>query len=800
MEILSHPNKLLIDHLREVAIICKNNIKNKKFNSGTRLFNDLVITDIAYIAGAFHDIGKATSFFQDYIRNPEKETTKLKNHALISSLFAKEIVLKYLNKTQINEVDKKLLSLFIFTTVKRHHGNLQNFSDELIIKNELVENLVIQVNKIDEIEIQKIINELLNGIEIQYQWSDFKKIIQKKEFEDELKDFEIEFFTLGEYDDIKPEKKAFLFYLHQLLYSSLLFADKSDVILSKKIRPSSEKTTENLVEKYRQNKGFNNPEKKIDILKNEAYSSTIENVNKIFSSENHLYSITLPTGLGKTILSFSVAEKIKKLLPDLNLKTIISIPFTSIIDQNFTVYDEILEHPDSQKLLKHHHLAEPEYKINENILDINKSQFLIETWESNVIVTTFVQLLESLFTNDKSKIMKLVNLTNSVIILDEIQSIPYNLWELIRVTFRTLGNKFNSYFILMSATQPLIFEPNKEIIELVPNHKKYFNYFNRTKLINIEKEVSFEKFTGIICDYISENPQKDILIILNTKKTCLECFEKTIANVSEKDADVYYLSTLITPFERKQIIKKIKNNKSKKQKVIISTQLIEAGVDISVDTVFRAFAPLDSIIQAAGRSNRYNEKAKISEVYIYKISELKIPTSRIYGPDLILKTKNVFNGITEINETEYLSLIEKYFQEVKIQSKNVSSKELEALLNLDFKKLGEFQYIEDRKTESVFIQINEEAKNVWNKYENIFSNNNSSLFEKKEFFAEIKSKFYDFVINIPIPYNEQTINFDSEKIFNFYLSNLEQPSIFYNYSPDNFRENTGYNDKSSAFF
>jgi CRISPR-associated endonuclease/helicase Cas3 len=395
--------------------------------------------------------------------------------------------------------------------------------------------------------------------------------------------------------------------------------------------------------------------------------------------------------------------------------------------------------------------------------------------------------------------MKFVNLTNSVIILDEIQSIPYNLWELIRVAFQTLGNKFNCYFILMSATQPLIFEPEKEIKELVPNHKMYFKYFNRTKLINIENEISFEEFTNIVCDYIFDNPQKDILVILNTKKFCLKCFEKIIDNIPEDKSDIYYLSTLITPFERKQIIDKIKDNNSKKQKIIISTQLIEAGVDISVDTVFRTFAPLDSIIQSAGRSNRYNEKSKISEVYLYRILELKTVTGLIYGPDLILKTKNIFQGISEINENKYLSLIENYFQEVKIQSKNVSSNELKALLNLDFGKLGEFQYIEERKTESIFIQLNKDAKEIWDKYEKIYSNDELSVFDKREQFAKIKSKFYDFVINIPIPYNQQAINFDSEKISNFYLSKLKQSSDFYNYEKNDFRKNTGYNSNNSVF-
>jgi len=389
--------------------------------------------------------------------------------------------------------------------------------------------------------------------------------------------------------------------------------------------------------------------------------------------------------------------------------------------------------------------------------------------------------------------MKFAHLANSVILLDEIQTIPYELWETIRETFKILGEKFNIYFILISATQPLIFTPNEDIIELVPDYKKYFHFFNRTKLIIRQEKISFDDFKMTLVEYIDNNPQKDILVIVNTKNTARETFEFICNEIDAENIDTYFLTTLITPFERKDIINRIKQ-KSDKQKVIISTQLVEAGVDISVNTVFRQIAPLDSIIQAAGRANRYYEKPEIAEVFVFDIEELRQISGRIYGSDLLLKTTNVLKDIEIVEEKDYILLIEKYFVEVRKQSDQTSNKLLMAIKELNFGQV-DFELIENRKSESVFVQLNADAKKIWEKYLEIYKNENLTPWERKAKFSEIKSLFYDFVINVPIPWNETAINFDSEKINNFYVSDLENPSRFYLYSGDNYKMNIGYNSR-----
>ncbi|MCE1169456.1 MAG: CRISPR-associated helicase Cas3', partial [Sphingobacteriia bacterium] len=529
----------------------------------------------------------------------------------------------------------------------------------------------------------------------------------------------------------------------------------------------------------------------IDSLKNETYICTLENLEKIFQPDQHLYSITLPTGFGKTLTAYAVADKIRHLSGNHDAKIVISIPFTSIIDQNFEVYKRVLEPTSNDVLLKHHHLAEPNYKdSSERVFDYDKSQFLIETWQSETIVTTFVQFLETILSMDKTKMMKLCQLRNAVILLDEIQTIPYCLWETIRKSFVSLSETLNVYIVLISATQPLIFTPKEDIFELVDDYQKYFKVFNRTRLHYYEGAIPFESFIGLVSRYMQEEPTKDVLVILNTKNAARKCFEELV-NLKFENTDYFFLSTLITPFERKLIIQKIKV-KGENRKLIISTQLIEAGVDISVDTVFRQLSPIDSIIQSAGRANRYNEKMAISDIYLYELDgEYQRATSLIYGSDLILKTRNVLKGYREVDESEYLELIERYFLEVRKQSNETTSHLLEAILGLKFGEIN-LSFIEERKTESVFIQLNDEAKRVWKQYVELCSDGKITPWERKSRFSEFKSVFYDYVINVPVPFGEKKICFDSEQLFGFYLSSLESPSSFYSFSAVDLTRNTGY--------
>lgn len=801
MELLSHPDKPLLLHLTEVARVAVESVKRGQLNllidfDGIETDISELITDLVYFSAAFHDLGKATTFFQYYIQNLDKVHDKRKSHALLSALFVFFVSEKFLETRKIDIEVAQVLSVFTFSAVKRHHGRLNNLSDEILIEDEWRELLPELVESINSHEIQNLINILLTGYHFKVDWIDFIRFIKNEKYNSVYDDFSFEFLQ-DKYEGIKAETKIVLFYIHQLIYSAILFADKNEVIISDKSQFIIQADVVNKISAFRVRNNFNQPKSKIDQLKNEAYFSSTEHLHKVFNKNQHIYSLTLPTGLGKTIISFNLADTIRKLTGFNNSKIIINIPFTSIIDQNFEVYSGILETKDTKIILKHHHLAEPAYKTSENLTDYYQGKFLIESWQSDIIVTTFVQLLETILACDKAKLMKFVHLANSVIILDEIQTIPYEYWETIRETFKILGERLNIYFILISATQPLIFTPDEDIIELVPNYKEYFHFFNRTKLI-LKKDISFEDFRVELVKYIIENPTKDILVIVNTKKVARVIFEYVCNEIDTEKVETYFLTTLITPFERKNIIKRIKS-KSEKQKIIISTQLVEAGVDISVNTVFRQLSPLDSIIQAAGRANRYNENNEIAEVFVYDIEEYRKSSNFVYGNDLLLKTENVLKNFQVIEEKDYIQLIERYFKEVRKQSDNTSQPLLKAIKNLDFAEV-DFELIENRKSESVYIQLNERAMEVWDKYVGIYSNKELKSWEREAEFSSIKSEFYDFVINVPIPWKSETIDFDSDKQYNFYVSEYGNPSRNYHYSGNDYSKNIGYIETENKTF
>lgn len=796
--VFSHPGKPLIEHLNEVAQTCKQ-VMSERVWLQQCVVSQQILQDIAYICGSFHDLGKATKYFQHYLLSEAHEEIGPKNHALISSLFVREVVKKYLKTSALSQFEHNLLATFAYTAVRRHHGGLKNLEEEVELKNKS-EQLSQIIEAFYDDAAQEIIDNFLHPIGLTYDFQEFKEYIINQDYIDEIFDFYDDEIKFGDYESLDLTTKIQFFYLHQLLYSTLLYADKTDVIVDIQVKSKS-KFPNDGVTQFRERKGFDTPRTALDISKNRAYQEAINNVKNVFDPSQHIYSLTLPTGLGKTLTSLGVALELRTIHPVLQ-RLIITIPFTSIIDQNFEVYRDVAQTYDSSVLLKHHHQAEPAYKLGDDELNPDVSQFLIETWQSDVVVTTFVQLLNSIFTNDKSLLMKLPSLANSIVILDEIQTINFKYWQLINQVFQELGKLLNCYFILMSATQPLIFLPETEIKEIVPDFKEYFKLFNRTKLINkTQSTITLNNFVDEVIGYANENPQKDILLIINTKASCLDVFEKIKKLADTDQCELYFMSTLITPYERKRIIEILKCPQRGKQRIVVTTQLIEAGVDISVDTVFRILAPIDAIIQAAGRANRYSEKGSVSEVYIYEVEESKKGSKTVYGTDLLLKTQNVLNDIDEIEECEYLRLIESYFKEVKKHSDSRVDKHLKHIENLAFGSLGEFSLIEERRTESIFVQLNEEAKSIWEHFVNIYQNPTLNIFEKRLEFSKLKSKFYEYVVNVPVPrgQEQQGIAFDSEKSFGFYLVEFGKPSVFYPYDPCDFLQNTGYKEVKNIF-
>ncbi len=782
---LSHPDKALEKHLKEVA------------QKAVALFEDKniflpvpqpVFISLVYSLGALHDIGKATKYFQQYLQchidpgNCKPVKSNLKNHALPSAVFTLWYLKNYFKAPELDQFWSDIIPMFGYLAVRRHHGNLRNLDEEFFLDDNQKQTLKKQIASIDTKEISEILNAVLDT---QPNWHDFIQYIDEDQFIDDLEDFAI---RIVEFDDLEQNAKLEMFYLFALLYASLLLSDKQDVILDKDLQRSALNILEK-ISTFRQVSGFDTPKTEIDKLKNQAYFTTLENLEKIFNPDIHLYSISLPTGLGKTITSLAAAEKLKQ-LAGLSGSTIINIPFTSIIDQNFEVYHRIIRPSDTTALLKHHHLAEPEYKLQDETLRFEQSEFLIETWQAQTVVTTFVQLLEAILTTRKKDLLKVPSIVNSVVVLDEVQTIPYELWPTIRATFQTLGRLFNTYFVFVTATQPFIFKPSEEIFELVPNHTEYFKVFNRTKLI-IQPETDFEGFKTDIINYIDANPQKNILIIVNTKKIAYTLFTSLSEQLPD-NIDLLYLTTYITPYERKRIIDFVKTP-SDRQKIIVSTQLVEAGVDISVHTVFRQIAPLDALIQSAGRANRYNEQSEPAEVYVYKITDQMQKTNLVYGTQLIQKTWDILKDKNTYYETEYLDLIQRYFKKVYNDlTKNITPRQLPNILALDFEKTNEFYLIEEKyKTESIFVLLNDNAKQVWERFVEIYSDDSIDLLKKRELFSKIKSQFYDYVVNVIIPYGSQAIDIDVAKEYGFYPVDPEI-SDYYSYDPEDFRRCRGY--------
>ena len=790
----SHPNRLLKDHLFNVGKYCKETLSSKKLNIEKYIDFD-TLQDVAYLIGVTHDFGKATSYFQNYIsEKDEPMRAKLRNkpethHGSVSSICTYYAIREYLQSKNLR--DKKYyeyLPIISFLAVKRHHGNLHNADDEVIDfdkrDDEILEK---QIGSIDFRELNEIYGFLLSKINLDFDC----RVIENKILHSEPVDI------YGKQEDQKDyvkdlsrkenrlirnidEEHTLLFYfVTLLLYSILLDADKTDAANLEEIERVD--INENIIDEYKKLKfgGKEDKNKKINEMRNEIYEEVLSNVERINLDKDKILSLNVPTGTGKTLTALSFALKLRKRIESergCKPRIIYSLPFLSIIDQNFAVFEDVFEtankeKPTSDILLKHHHLSDVVYTRREDEFenvdkDIGKDLLLIEGWNSEIIVTTFIQFFHSLISNRNRAIRKIHNITNSIVILDEVQAIPHKYWLLLNKIMKFFAEQFNTYFIFITATQPLIFdETKKEISSLVENKRKYFNSLNRVKLIANLESVCLEDFKEILRKDIMQNANKDFLVVLNTIKSSKDIYD-FVKGLNIKNVELYYLSTNVIPKERLIRIKKIKE-KSATRRIIVSTQLIEAGVDIDAAIVYRDFAPLDSINQVSGRCNRnFGDTQGIVKLFILredKNGRAYYPHT-IYGSFIISKTKEVFREIDkeEIEESEFLKLNENYFEKVNIgKSEDKSNSILEKVERLKFSELSDFKLIEkDYPEVDVFIEVDDDAKSVWQKYQEIKSIDD--LRERRKRFLEIKKDFYDYVISVPKKYENQ-VGFDEKR-------------------------------------
>jgi len=735
----SHPGKYLEEHLIRVTKIALTNWEAAPITTLGE-FSKSDLTRLVKICGLAHDLGKSTNAFQKYLLSENPGKSKETRHSLLSAIATFFLVEdEFQEATHLSQDQKKLLAFVGFLAVKRHHGNLEDVLTESFLDTKEEELLLKQIEDIDADRLSILVENLKSsglpsGI-TRDSWSGWVEA-----FPSEVIKMRRNLRQLGK------ENNLSWYFLTNLVFSLLIDADKSEVTVGELSRKEVS-IPPSIVSEYKST--LKKGETYLNQLREEAYQEVI---NQEIDLATRFFSLDLPTGLGKTFTSFAFALKLREKIKEKKGYTpriIYSLPFLSIIEQNADQIEKILKNSglviDSSIILKHHHLSDIYYQEDTKEFEPDQAKILIEGWNAEIIVTTFVQFFHSLISHRNSTLRKLHRLAGSIIILDEVQSIPFKYWLLLREVFQHLTSSFNVYIILVTATQPLILERGQMFPLVDP--QKYFPQVNRVTIrSDIEQSMTIEE----LVNYLTIKEDQSYLFIMNTINAATTLYQLMREKVKDK---IVYLSTHVVPWER---LERIKALQEKKFRLAVTTQLVEAGVDIDFDVVYRDIAPLDSLIQSAGRCNRNWSKEK-GLVNIVRLQDNKRAySSYIYDSLLLRETEKVLLKNNVLYEQDLFEMVENYFHLLQNKkSSDDSRKLLEAVYRLKYTSndqqvgIADFQLIEeDYPKLDVFLEINEEAQEVWNAFLEI--KEIKDLWQRRLAFDKIKGDFYQFVVSVPI--------------------------------------------------
>lgn len=816
--LISHPHQSLERHLLSVDEVSRLALEAKILSPD--FFPEVEVEAIRRVLVYFHDFGKACAIFQhriiraarrenpelnglnhDYVRKFRRRSdlSELKNMGEDRELRSHAILGAFVAQTAIDGLSD-LFRLQLLEVIARHHGNLRNFVNAHDRSSEAYDHLLrTQWALTDHPDFRR----LLAATGLSYD-SDLERVISR---------YDSDYFD-DVYDDVLDENTSLLPYLQTLfLFSLLLAGDKGDMMLADRERVGMvTRFRPDTIDIYKRLEFGSQPTTEINRLREAVYERVQQQVEA--NADAGFFSITLPTGLGKTLTAYHAAIRLQNLSADRRGKNggtsvpriIYCLPFTSVIDQNAEVFESILERNGYSDglLAKHHYLADwpsraerTDGRTDENELRYSEKEYLVEGWEYSITITTFVQLLETIFSNRNRALRKFHNLANAIVILDEVQNIPAEYFEVVAAQLEYLHRYMGTRFILVTATQPFLFSGDQPVLELTDPEQQYTrSIFERMNRIDLDLTLwkngpdELEALIEVFKIALDREAERSFLFIFNKVRESQAAFQELRTHVGPK-GEFIYLSSAVLPILRRERIQRIgRLRKQGKRVIVVSTQVVEAGVDIDLDVVYRAFAPLDSINQSAGRCNRHGERGRGS------VRVFKSPAggNRIYDDVLLRQTERVLdraigqNGLNLVlPEREFYAINQQYAAAVRrnvAEGHPLSRKLLKNMYRLYFEDVEkDFRLINKTyPTYSVFIDAPDElptvwykgeeltSRQVWNRMRVILEDPLLDRWKKKERLRLLRSKILAYVVQFPVDKLPAHLAEDAEEQTFVYLS------------------------------
>ncbi len=604
--------------------------------------------DCGRIMGLLHDKGKEQTDWQKYIQGVtgyNKEYAHVKSgphHAYVGAIITKK---------QYPQIAR-----FIAQPIAGHHRGLYDYCDyEEVIKSGVPDDVTIS----EKIPF------------------DFPKLPKMKQYD--------------------------YHHLVRMLFSCLVDADSLDTESfmtpeQAKLRGSHTSIEELLdkLEKYLHDLKANASDTEVNRIRNYVQEQCV----KESQGEKGFYSLTVPTGGGKTLSS--VLWALHHAVKNHQQRIIIAIPYTSIIVQTASTLKKIF---GEENVLEHHsNINSEDIKDNEQR---ERLQLATENWDCPIIVTTNVQLFESLFSNKRSDCRKLHHIVNSVIILDEVQMLPLGFYTPVIHTLDTLHRLFDTSVLFTTASQPILtgriegtnpldsFDALTYVREIIPREAQLYDKIRRVDLKFMEGSRTYDE----IADELAKHQK--VLCIVNTRKDAKEIYDRL-----PKKGICLHLSRMMCPAHVLATIQQVKDALKDDSEIsirVIATQLIEAGVDIDFPVVYRQETGLDSILQAAGRCNREG-KMELCTTYVFSLGkEHPLPSG------FISQTNNARLNMGQHYDWFAPEAMTSYFQQLYSRIDNFDSKQIQKLLykpECEFEEAARQFHMIDDHTISVIINWN----------------------------------------------------------------------------------------------